>query len=84
VVVQRYLPSMTVMNAIPLAASGGLKGRAPVEVRDIAGLFLAGDWVGARGTLANASVASAAHAARLVVDRERRRGSVTAGASAVA
>jgi len=82
VVVERYLPSMTVMNAIPLAASGGLKGRPPVEVREIAGLFVAGDWVGARGTLANAAVASAAHAARLVLDRSCRPAAAGAGAFA--
>jgi phytoene dehydrogenase-like protein len=72
VVVRRYLPSMTVTHAIPLAASGGLEGRVSVEVRDLPGLFLAGDWVGSQGMLANASVASAASAARLVIERTRR------------
>ncbi len=72
VVVQRYLPAMTVINAIPLAASGGLKGRVPAEVPEVPGLFLAGDWVGPEGTLASGAVASAALAARLVVERGRR------------
>ena len=81
VVVRRYLPAMTVTNAILLASSGGLRGRAPVEVRDVPGLFLAGDWVGARGMLANAAVASAAEAAARVVERGRR---VAQGAGAVA
>ena len=83
VVVHRFLPSMTVTNAVPLAISGGVKGRAPVEVREVPGLFLAGDWVGAHGVLANAAVASAAHAARLVAERGRRR-LVSRGAGAVA
>jgi phytoene dehydrogenase-like protein len=82
VVVRRYVPSMTVTHAIPLAASGGLSGRVPVEVREVPGLFLAGDWVGPEGTLANASLASAASAARLVVERTRRVGRSTAGAVA--
>lgn len=72
VVVRRYLPAMTVTNAVPLASANGLRGRAPVEVPEIPGLFLAGDWVGDRGLLANAAVASAADAARLVVQRGRR------------
>ncbi len=83
VVVRRYLPAMTVTNAIPLASSGGLRGRALVEVRDVPGLFLAGDWVGARGMLANAAVASAAEAAARVVERGRRV-RVPEGAGAVA
>jgi phytoene dehydrogenase-like protein len=72
VVVRRYLPSMTVSHVIPSVASGGLRGRTPVEVRELPGLYLAGDWVGGQGTLANASVASAAYAAHLVVARARR------------
>jgi phytoene dehydrogenase-like protein len=68
-VVRRFLPSMTVTNAVVTAARGGLKGRPPVDVRDVPGLYLAGDWVGAHGTLGNAAVASAARAARLLIDR---------------
>src|SRR6185503_14521287 len=66
IVVRRFLPSMTVTHGIPTAENGGLPGRAPVEVSEVAGLYLAGDWVGAEGTLANAAVASAARAARLI------------------
>jgi phytoene dehydrogenase-like protein len=71
VVVRRYLPSMTVSHVIPSVASGGIRGRTPVEVRALPGLYLAGDWVGGQGTLANASVASAAYAAHLVGARSR-------------
>jgi phytoene dehydrogenase-like protein len=71
VVVQRFLPSMTVINAIPTATRGGLDGRPSVGVRDVPGLYIAGDWVGAHGTLANAAVASAARAARRSIDRTR-------------
>jgi phytoene dehydrogenase-like protein len=76
VIVRRFLPSMTVTHAIPLAATGGLDGRPSVEVRDVPGLFLAGDWVGSQGTLGNASVSSAASAARLIDARHRRRAAV--------
>jgi phytoene dehydrogenase-like protein len=72
VIVRRYLPSMTVSHALPTVATGGLRGRVPVEVRELPGLFLAGDWVGGQGTLANASVASAAHAAHVVAARAHR------------
>ena len=66
VVVRRYLPSMVVSHMIPSVESGGLSGRPAVEVRELPGLFLAGDWVGAEGMLASASVASAARAAALI------------------
>ncbi len=69
VLVRRYLPAMTVSHAIPSVTRGGLRGRTPVEVRELRGLYLAGDWVGGQGTLANASVASAAYAAHLVLAR---------------
>lgn len=67
VVVRRYLPNLVVTHAIPTASGGGLKGRAPVQVPGIAGLFMAGDWVGADGTLGNAAVASGAQAAHLAL-----------------
>jgi phytoene dehydrogenase-like protein len=66
IVARRFLPAMTVTHAIPTAAMGGLAGRPEVEVKEIPGLYLAGDWVGSEGTLANAAVASAAFAARLI------------------
>jgi len=72
IVARRYLPAMTVSYAIPSATSGGLGGRAPVEVSGVGGLYLAGDWVGPEGTLAGAAVASAAQAARLISARPER------------
>jgi phytoene dehydrogenase-like protein len=62
---RRYLPELTVYNAIPFASRGGLKGRASAEVPDVPGLFLVGDWVGPEGLLADASLASAKLAAGL-------------------
>jgi phytoene dehydrogenase-like protein len=61
---RRFLPSMVVANALPAAASGGLAGRPGTVLPDRPGVFLAGDWVGAEGMLADAAAASAAEAAR--------------------
>jgi phytoene dehydrogenase-like protein len=61
----RFLPNMTVTHALPLAATGGLHGRAPVAT-EVGGLVLAGDAVGAHGQLADAAAASAVAAATRV------------------
>jgi len=50
---------MTVVNGFPMAATGGLSGRPGVTVQDRPNVFLAGDWVGSRGMLVDASAASA-------------------------
>jgi len=59
----RYLPAMIAANARVTAASGGLGGRPPVDAEP--GVFLAGDWVGDEGMLADAACASARKAAEL-------------------
>jgi hypothetical protein len=61
---RRFLPGMTVAHALPLAAEGGLAGRPGVALPERPGVFLAGDWVGDAGMLADASAASAREAAR--------------------
>jgi phytoene dehydrogenase-like protein len=67
----RYLPKMVVMHARPDATSGGLEGRiASPETR---GLELVGDWVGARGMLLDAVLASAEDAAERIVTRGSSR-----------
>ncbi|MCB0222824.1 MAG: NAD(P)/FAD-dependent oxidoreductase [Anaerolineae bacterium] len=68
VVEQRFLPDMTVINALIPAEQGGLPGRPGPEVPGIAGLYVAGDWVGPVGMLSDASLASARQAAQLVQD----------------
>jgi phytoene dehydrogenase-like protein len=68
VVMRRYLHRMTVMGGMPLAATGGLAARPAVDAlhRDgLPGVFLAGDWVGGEGMLADASAASASRAVAL-------------------
>ena len=70
--IRRYLPRMVVTHAIPMAAAGGFRSRPGVDAMGIAGLHLAGDWVGCEGTLANAAVASAARAAERILKRDMR------------
>jgi phytoene dehydrogenase-like protein len=63
---KRPLPSMVVSNAIVSAATGGLAGRPDTRIAD--NLYIVGDWVGKEGLLSNASVASAKHAAHLILN----------------
>ncbi len=63
----RWMPEMTITHRRPTVASGGLGGRPPIEPRP--GCFVAGDWVGSRGWLADAAVASAEAAARAIDER---------------
>jgi phytoene dehydrogenase-like protein len=65
--VRRFLPRMTVTHAIPTARGGGFRSRPAVDATGIGGVYLAGDWVGLEGTLANAAVASAGRAADRVL-----------------
>ncbi len=71
VVHRRALPRMTVAGAHALAERGGLAGRPSVEIEGIEGVFLVGDWVGDRGMLADASLASAERAAEAILARSR-------------
>jgi phytoene dehydrogenase-like protein len=77
VVNSRFLPDMIVMNAIATVGLKGAKGRPSPEVPDVPGLFIAGDWVGPEGLLADASLASAKQAAELIASK--RNVSVAAG-----
>lgn len=63
VVAQRFLHRMVVTGGIPTATGGGVAGRPSVTVAGAPGCFVAGDWVGDDGLLADASFASAERAA---------------------
>ena len=65
-VTDRFLHRMIVAHALPRPGAG-LAGRPPVEVPGLRGVFVAGDWVGPVGMLADASLASAEAAARAAV-----------------
>jgi phytoene dehydrogenase-like protein len=68
VVEQRFLPRMLGVSSLPLVSRGGLRGRAPHRSQDVPNVYFAGDWVGPRGYLADASMASARESARLVLE----------------
>jgi phytoene dehydrogenase-like protein len=67
VVEQRFLPHLTVANAMVAAAHGGLSARPGPQVPGMRNLYVAGDWVGPRGMLVSASLASARLAARMII-----------------
>lgn len=76
IVTRRYLHRMVACTAIPVASQGGLAGRPDVDVlarsADRPGVFVAGDWVGPEGHLADAVLASARAAAVAAVDHVER------------
>lgn len=62
---QRFLPRMVAVSAIPGPSAGGLAGRPAIDRGE--GLYLAGDWLGGEGWLVDAAIASGAAAAAAVV-----------------
>lgn len=66
---RRFLPRMVVVNRLAPANEGGLAGRPGLVVPDSQHLYLAGDWVGPEGWLADASLASARHVTELILSR---------------
>lgn len=67
VTLERFLPRMVAVSAIPTPAAGGLAGRPAVDRGQ--GLYLAGDWVGSEGWLVDAAIASGAAAATAALRR---------------
>ena len=67
---RRFLPNLTVVNALATAEQGGLAGRPGPEVAGAPGLYIAGDWVGPDGWLADASLASAKSAATAIIQSD--------------
>ncbi|MEM7334602.1 MAG: NAD(P)/FAD-dependent oxidoreductase [Chloroflexota bacterium] len=67
----RALPEMTVTHWLPTVENGGINGRPPIQIPGRQRLFLAGDWVGSEGWLADASFASGrAVANRILAQRQ--------------
>jgi len=64
---EEFLPAITVVDAVPAAAQGGLRGRPGPALPGCSRVFVAGDWVGDEGQLADASLASAKQAAALAL-----------------
>jgi len=63
---QQFLQNLTVTHTMPTAATGGAAGRPSVRLASADNVFIAGDWVGARGQLSDAAAASALDAAAAV------------------
>jgi len=59
---RRFLPAMTVSNALVTANT-----QRPNAVTDVRGLYLAGDWVGDVGLLSDAALSSARTAAKAIL-----------------
>jgi len=66
VVHRRFIKTMIASHALVMASNGGFGGRPDCRVPFVDNAYLAGDWVGPTGQLADASVASALRAARAV------------------
>jgi phytoene dehydrogenase-like protein len=66
---RRYLPHMTVVGAGADAARGGLRGRPDTAATGVDGVYLAGDWIGPEGWLADASLGSGRRAAEAAMRR---------------
>lgn len=58
IVLERALHRMVVTHGAPTAAGGGLLGRPTIQALGLSGVFVAGDWVGPSGLIADASAAS--------------------------
>jgi phytoene dehydrogenase-like protein len=63
ILTSRFLPRMVVAGAAPMAVRGGLGGRPAIDATGLPGVYLAGDWVGPTGLLADAALASGRAAA---------------------
>jgi phytoene dehydrogenase-like protein len=70
VVVERFLHEMTVCHALPLPGAG-LEGRPGIGAANLPGVFLAGDWVGPVGLLADAALSSGESAGRAAAERAK-------------
>jgi phytoene dehydrogenase-like protein len=73
VVERRFLPNMIVSHLLVTAAGGGTAARPGPAVPGMHNVYVAGDWVGPEGMLADASLASAKRAAELIVRGEEVR-----------
>lgn len=72
----RFLPRLVVANRLDTARQGGPEGRPDFRVRDLPGVFIAGDWVKGGSWLCDASLATARQAAVAAVELLSRRKAV--------
>jgi phytoene dehydrogenase-like protein len=69
VVARRYMPDLTVAGALPSVAWEQRDGPRGPAVPEADGLFVAGDWVGPEGMLADRALTSGAHAGQAAARR---------------
>ncbi|MPY94703.1 MAG: NAD(P)-binding protein [Acidimicrobiia bacterium] len=72
VATQRFLAGMVTCSAVATPARGGLAGRPGMAATGAEGVYLAGDWVGPVGHLADASLASGRAAGAAAADLASR------------
>jgi len=77
VVEARFMPNLTVYNAVVTAKRGGLARRTPVSLAGYDNIYLVGDWVGSQGLLTDAVLASARTAAQAILSKSPARQEVT-------
>jgi phytoene dehydrogenase-like protein len=68
IVEERFLAGMVVTHVLP-SPKHGLEGRPEATVPGAAGVYLAGDWVGSSGWLADAAIASGQRAGLLAAQK---------------
>lgn len=73
ILTERYLHRMPAVSAIATADTGGLRERPRAALIDRPGVFVVGDWVGPRGHLLDAVLASAEDAALGTISFLERR-----------
>lgn len=80
----RYLHRMVACGALPTPETGGLAGRPDVGDTGLDGVYVAGDWLGADGHLADAALATGEAAGRRAADRAAAHATTGPSASVVA
>jgi phytoene dehydrogenase-like protein len=68
---ERFMPRLKVSQNLARAGFSGLAGRPAVDAAAAENIYLAGDWVGEEGMLADAALASAYRAAQLITKVRR-------------
>jgi hypothetical protein len=72
---------MKAASLLPLAGSRGMAGRPSAQAPGLDRVFIAGDWVGPRGYLLDAALASASEAAQLALKTTTGPETVTVGSA---
>ncbi len=76
----RMLPQIVVNHALPMASSRSPQ-RPDVRVPTVPGVYLAGDWVGEQGFLADAAFASASVVAQRILEQDAQPGTCAESAA---